>query len=506
MRGRIVRFAYLARRRQRAQPLKPESNLPRKPWIFRLLDKTAAPFWFARVKRRMRHIYRNWVVFRFYAGSRMTYRIDVRGLENFNYDPSTIIACGHKRDMDIPAVISTFFIFCKAGSRLKHLRQFYVATRDDVFEDGFLTVYFPVFNRLRPLIARLSVKRIFDLLQACPVKLPDEQTVNQLLNETRRIEGDLPLEEALDMEWQKRFLGDEAGKPGLTIKDVILRAPLPALAEYATPRMFREPLATRIRQRHAATMVQQLRYITRILEKGGTLFVLPQGQVTPDGRFSKMRAAVTRLVLQTRVETKLLPVNITYDYMDTARPSATLLIGPEVAGLKHHNKTELAEIIREKVASLSCVTVSGLASRWLVGAANQDQPQVNLRRMRQEIWEEARRLGQLGLPLDCQLATRPEFDRRFDRFLKYIRLNGGVFATAEERQAASAEWANLDLAALRREECRNHNDNPVRYCYNELTELMEIWDALPEAEAAAKNNITSIEEGAKRVRRHRTAG
>ena len=43
MRGRIVRFSYLARRRQRApQPVKLEPTIPRKPWIFRLLDKTAA--------------------------------------------------------------------------------------------------------------------------------------------------------------------------------------------------------------------------------------------------------------------------------------------------------------------------------------------------------------------------------------------------------------------------------------------------------------------------------
>jgi hypothetical protein len=504
MRGRIIKFRHLSRREQ-AKPETFESGASRKPWLFRVWDKTAAPFWFARVRRKMRHSYRNWVTMRFYLGSRMNYRLKVHGIKHFKYRPSTIIACGHKRDMDIPLVIPVFFLF-QRPSRLKYLRLLYVAARDDVFEDGFLMNYFPLLDQIRPVLARLSVKRIFDLLQACPVKLPDEQTVNQLLHETRRIEGNLAVSEAFDEEWQRRLLGENAGKPDLTLSDVIYRAPLEVLAQYATPRMFREPLATRIRQRHATTMVQQLRTMTRILEKGGMLLVLPQGQVTPDGRFSKMRAAITRLVLQTRAETTLLPTNITYDFMDTIRPSVTVLIGPEVTGLKHHTKNELAEIIREKVARLSCVTLGGLASRWLVAAANQGVEQVELSQMREEIWTEVQRLKEPGLYLDQQLQNRKEFDRRFNRFLQYARIKGGIFIfDGKVSRFNPKQSLTLNLASLQREECQNPDDNPVRYCYNELTELLEIYQALPEAEAAQQISLAQFKPKTKRTG-HLTAG
>lgn len=510
MRGKIVRFSYLTRQRQ-AQTVEVETTKPNpkpKNWLLRLWDKTAAPFWFARMRRRIHHHHRDGVALIMQAVSQTIYRVEVRGKENFKRAPSTIIACGHKRDSDIPIIIPRLYLFQKPRSRRKDFRLMYVAARDDVLERGFLMIYFPLLDFLRPLISRLSISHWFQSLQACPVKLPDEQTVNQLLNETLRLEGNLPAEESLDETWRTRLLGEAAKQTGLTIKDVILRAPLKDLAQYATPRMFREPLATRIRQRHHATMHAQLRYLIRVLEKGGSLVVLPEGRVTPDGRFCKMRAAVIRLIQQTRVETRLLPLNLTYDFMDTERANVTMIIGPEVTKLKHLTKSELADIIREKVAGLVCVSLSGLVSRALVEAVSQGATQIKLSRFKEEIWAEAHRLRSLGLALDRQLATRQEFEERFERFLDYAWHKGGFFLVGPMFAADSSkghDWLRLDRLALLREECTKHSDNPVRYCYNELTELLETWGALPQP-AEPEIEVSPLERAEVRTAQRLTAG
>ncbi len=485
MRGRIVRYAYLNRRRQTVEAENPKPNSKPKNWLLRLWDKTAAPFWFARMGRRVHHHHRSVVALIMQVVSKGFYRIEVRGSENFSHIPSTIIACGHKRDSDIPIIIPRLYLFQKPISRHKHLKAMHVATRDDVLEQGFLILYFPMLDFLRPLISRMSISHWFRSLQSCPVKLPDEQTVNQLLNETLRIEGNLNALESLDEPWRNRLLGTAANQPGLTIKDVIKKAPLKSLAQYATPRMFREPLANQIRQRHHATMHEQLRYLIRVLEKGGSLIVLPEGRVTPDGRFCKMRAALIRLVQQARVETRLLPVNLTYDFMDTGRSNVTMIIGPEVTMLKHHSKSQLTDIIRGKVAGLVCVSMSGLVSRSLIEAVNQGTTQIKLSQFKQEIWAEAQRLRLLGLALDRQLATRQEFEERFERFMDYAWHKGGFFLIGPMFAADSTkghDWIRLDRTALLQEECTKHSDNPARYSYNELTELLETWDALPQFE------------------------
>lgn len=485
MRGKIVRFSYLTRRRQTVEAENSKPNSKSKNWLLRLWDKTAAPFWFARMGRQVHHHHRSVVAFIMQLVSKGVYRIEVRGSENFSHVPSTIIACGHKRDSDIPIIVPRLYLFQKPISRHKYLKLMHVATRDDVLEQGFLILYFPVLDFLRPLISRMSISHWFRSLQSCPVKLPDEQTVNQLLNETLRLEGNLNAIESLDETWRTRLLGTAANQPDLTIKDIIMKAPLKALAQYATPRMFREPLANRIRLRHHATMHEQLRYLIRVLEKGGSLIVLPEGRVTPDGRFCKMRAALIRLVQQARVETRLLPVNLTYDFMDSERANVTMIIGPEVTMLKHHSKSELADIIREKVAGLVCVSMSGLVSRALIEAVSRGASQIKLSQFKEEIWAEAQRLRSLGLALDRQLATRQEFEERFERFMDYAWHKGGFFLVGPMFAADSSkghDWIRLDRPALLREECTRHSDNPARYCYNELTELLETWDALPQFE------------------------
>ncbi len=490
MRGRIIRLPRRVRAKSRAshEPLVVQTDLTplvRKSWFARLLDKTAAPFWFARMRRSLRYQYRDGVVLLMHLSSKAAYRLDRRGTENFSCAPSTIIACGHKRDMDLPILIPYLYFFRKPSHR-KDLRLLYVATRDDVTERGFLMLYFPFLNFLRPWLSRLSLAGYFRILQTSPVKLPDEQTVNQLLHETLRLEGNLGLEEALDPQWHRRLMGQATEQPGLTLQDAIIKGPLEVLGQYAQPRMFREPLATRIRQRHYNTAIQQLHTLKRILERGGTLIVLPEGRVTPDGRFCKMRAAVTRLIQQSRVETRLLPANVTYDFMDTLRPHVTLLVGPEVSGLKEYSKNELAELIHRKVAGLACVTMSGLASRSLVVLAEGNQAQLELKVWREELWAEVQRLRHLGLPIDRQIETRQDFEERLGRFLNYAHQRGGFFLAPAQDTTAGADSASepgpvlqLDLAQIRREECTKHTDNPIRYCHNELTELLEVWDALP---------------------------
>jgi hypothetical protein len=165
------------------------------------------------------------------------------------------------------------------------------------------------------------------------------------------------------------------------------------------------------------------------------------------------------------------------------RTNVTVLVGPEITRLKQLSKSELAEVIRKKVAGLTCVTMSGLVSRALVETANKGYGQVRLSRFKEQIWAEVQRLRQLGLALDRQLATRQEFEERFERFMDWAWHKGGIFLVGPMFVADGSkgfDWIRLDRQSLLREECTKHTDNPVRYCYNELTELLETWDALPE--------------------------
>ena len=120
MRGKIVGFKRLARRGRTAEDANSNLNSNSKPknWLLRLWDKTAAPFWFARMRKEAHHYYRDTVVWRMKWGSDLVYRVEVRGSESFTHKPSTIIALGHKRDSDIPVVIPHLYHWQKPKREL----------------------------------------------------------------------------------------------------------------------------------------------------------------------------------------------------------------------------------------------------------------------------------------------------------------------------------------------------------------------------------------------------
>jgi len=452
--------------------------------IRRIGNLTPIPFWFAQGRRELRYRYRDWASSILFVLSKIFYRVEVRGLENFTYSPSTIIACGHKRDADIAVTIPRLYTF-RWPSRMREMRLLYEATRDDFNERGFLVTYLPWLDWARPILARLSVARGMHDLQTCPVKLPDEQTVNQLLQETTRLEGKLTAVEAISDEWRKKLLGTEANNPKLTLMDAVLRAPYEVLTQYATPRMFKEPFASRIRERHHQTLMQQLHYITRIADKGGTLFILPEGKLSPDGRFCKMRAALTRVVQNSRADIRLLPVNVTYDFMDSEpRPKVIMIVGEEILSIKRYPKNELGNLVAKAIPSLVCVTMSGLGSRYLLEQVEQGETQVRYHQLRDEIWAELQRLRLLDVPYDTRLAIRQCFEERLERFVAYCQRKGGIFTDGVEDTAATLHrgdfWLTLDKPALLRQECQKPADHPVRYCYNELMSLLEARDLIVE--------------------------
>jgi len=451
----------------------------------------------ARARRTMRHWYRNWVTATMYCATHLLYQVEVHGEENFSYEPSTVITCAHKRDIDISVVIPCLYFLQRPG-RLKALRGLYFPARDDLYERGFLMIYFPWLNRFRFLMRRTSVAFNFRAVQACPVKLPDEQTANQLLNETIRLEGDSPLVAALTDEWYQKLMGELPANSKLRLSDAIKLAPLTVLAQYATPRMFSEPLATRIRERHHRTIMGQLRHLTRVLDKGGSLFIAPEGRVTPDGRFGKMRAAFNRIVQQAHVNLRMLPVNLTYDFMDSQKPKVIVNIGQEVTYLNHYSKNDLSELVKQRVASLATVTMSGIASRWLIEAGEDGREWVRLSQLRDELWTQLSRLRQTDVPMDNRLHTRQGFEERLEGFIQFGFGKGQLFLnkpdatptqTQIEAAAANVEdfnpiydrWLNLNIPKLLRTDCNKPDDNPARYSNNELQALLAAWNLSEES-------------------------
>ena len=174
--------------------------------------------------------------------------------------------------------------------------------------------------------------------------------------------------------------------------------------------------------------------------------------------------------------------------MDTERPKVIVNVGPEIRNLTQYNKAELSELVKQKVGTLTAVTLSGVASKWLIDASEDGREWVRLSQLRHECWEEVLRLREAGLLVDSQLSTRQGFEERLARFVEYGYAKGQLFlktsledspshaalADASDFSPAYDRWLHLNMSNLLRSDCNKPDDNPARYSCNELLSLLEV--------------------------------
>jgi Acyltransferase len=471
--SRIVNFSRYARK-SLSKPLTFAREKPRKPVSIIV----------GRIRRRLRRTVKELTGNGMILTTKALFRVELVGQKNYDFTPGTVMACTHKSSADIPVVIPRLCLW-KIPNRRKEFHTIYEMTREDLFEDGFLIGFFPHLNKYRRLLSKINMGGYFDWLQARPIKTPDEQTISQLLHEIKRLHGNLPAVTVLAQSWRKRiFEVAEADNPALTLSDAIMQAGLDLLMEFATPEMFNEPFAAEMRKRHRETLIKQMREFTRLLEKGETFFIHPEGEITLSGSYGKTKAALMRIVQNCRADITLLPVCVTYDFMDTLRPKAIAHIGQQIRQVNQLSKTELADLLDAKLPALGSITMSGLASQVLINLAETGQGLVRRFQLRDLIWEEVNKLRHKTIHLDSQIYYRQTFEDRFNRFLTYCLNRPDVFAssldTPSEPLHYGDEWLSLNLSSILREDCNGQNDHPVRYCYNELGSVLAAHNLAPE--------------------------
>jgi Acyltransferase len=487
--SRIISFTRYARNRLTSirKPVSTgqEKRTGRKPVSFLL----------GRLRRRFRRLVKEGSGNLMILVTKIMYRVEIRGRKNYTFTPGTVMVCTHKRSSDIPVVLPRLYLW-KFPRRMKEFHSLYEMTREDLFEDGFFINFVPKWNKYRRILTRISLSGYFDMLQARPIKTPDEQTISQLLHETKRVHGNLMAVTALAPLWRKRIFGDHADNPALTLADAIFQADLAIMQEFATPEMFNEPYAAEIRKRHRETLIKQMREFTRLLERGDTFFIHPEGEISLNGNYGKTKAALMRIVQNSRADITMLPVNVTYDYMDSIRPKAIANIGEQIQKVNQISKIDLANLIDAKLPALGLITMSGLGSRAILRLAEKGEKVIRRFQLRDIIWEDLNYLRDKGAAIDSQIYNRQDFELRFSRFVTYCRSRDDIFLPADfvpvEALHYGDEWFTLNLPSILREECRSTTDHPIRYCYNELGGILQAHNLASESAILLRGKLELV--------------
>ncbi len=365
---------------------------------------------------------------------RLSHQVEVTGLEHYSRTRPTLIVASHRRDTDGPLLGSA--LIDRRGRRPVGPLPHFVA-REDLFRRGFLREYLTGWPRpLRELLGVINVAPVLELLHAHPMRRIPERSLWETLEDVRAVCGDLPITEVLRPRWveEVRRLAPR-GAAGLKVSDVLKRRYRPVLRlRYGLSKLTRECFRA-IKPHERQVIEAQLGRFVALLDRGESVQLEPEGTVSTDGSFHRIRNGLYTLLARAKRPPPVLPVGITYDFICSGCTRVFVNVGPELTGLEALPRREVNARVARAIRALTTVTVSQLATRHLLEAVGPaGGGSVTAAELEACVAEQALRWRRRGLQVDPRAFDERERRRRVHGYLQYcvrhgalVRRRGDVF-------------------------------------------------------------------------------
>jgi 1-acyl-sn-glycerol-3-phosphate acyltransferase len=432
---------------------------------------------------------------------RFTMRVQVLGGEHYTPPArATLLLCSHKRDWD-PLLCATRLYYQRGWWRPDGRRMAFVG-REDMFTRGFLAeiVGYREWPRwTRWLLDHVTLTPIIALLRAYPIVRLLEFSTRQYLFELRVEQGNLPLTEVFSDEFlehldrwaavlaqRSRSFRPRSSRE-LRISDILTWDYREVLMERLRRRALLPERYEAYKTRQREKITRQLQAAVGALARGDTLWLAPEGMITQDGTPRRVRESLHEMLAMMPSDARILPVNVTYDFMTTGRMRACISVGPPLMGLHDLDRRDLGKAVIAAITGQTVVTMSMLGSRFLWERLQQDEPVFTF----EAAWEALARNVQLfakqGAALEQGLRDARRARRRLRAFLAY-GLRHGLLNRQPDRASGSGRLRELGsriLAPVGRSRARAYGVNPApfqqqresffwvnpRYSVNELAAL-----------------------------------
>ncbi|HEY7126383.1 MAG TPA: hypothetical protein VH540_20750 [Ktedonobacterales bacterium] len=410
---------------------------------------------------------------------RLRMRVQIIGSERYIPPaPATLLLSGHKRDWDM-LVIAPHLYYLRGWWRPDGRRMAF-AGREDMFTPGFFVEIVGGWEWPRwaqYVFERLSLRPIITPLRAHPILRVPQFNLRHYLFELQREEGDLLLGDVLSEELLERLDRQSnalarrkrkaAPRPSreLHISEVLTWGYREALMPYLRQRFLLPRRYTEYKERQRLKLARQLQTLADVLKQGDTLWLAPEGRITPDGAVRHILSGVGQVLDLAPPGTRVLPVNISYDFMTTGRARACICIGPPLTALAGLARAELSERIRSAITRQTVVTMSMLGSSFLWERLQQGQPVFDAKTAYSALAQKMQTLAMQPVILEHGLLRANGLRKRLRGFLRYGCRAGLLIAGA-------GSTYQINPTPFQGQHDTFFWRNP-RYCVNELAALEE---------------------------------
>lgn len=297
----------------------------------------------------------------FDAWLRAFYEREIVLPENFHIAPSTLIASNHQRDVDGPML--GLVLAQRRGLRFAWPLPFYAA-REDLFRPGILarlTVAWP--HPISAFLGRLSLAWFFPLGRAEPMRRVREYTLGEALRALQDAGlGDADAASLLNARG-RRELGVSGATP---LHEALAQASPAALEQWWGLRRLSTHAIGTLAPGFRATVDAHLEHFAGRLDRGRSVYFAPEGTISKDGHFCRVRAGFFRLVHKTRQPPWVQPMGLAYDTLAPGRSRVVVKVGTHFRADTALSRCDFNASLRRTILDLAPITPSHLLAHWLL--------------------------------------------------------------------------------------------------------------------------------------------
>ena len=292
---------------------------------------------------------------------RMGYDREIVAPAHFQLAPGSLIASNHQRDVDGPML--GIVLARRRGLHFEGTPPFY-ATREDLFQPGILsrlTVHWPA--PLSALLGCISLAWFFPLGRTEPIRRVREFTLGETLLALREQGcGDDDCWALLNPRGRR----ETALAPGAcSVQAALARRDLP-LESWWGLRRLSLPAFRKLRAAFRAVVDAQLAHFASRIDRGCSVYFSPEGTISMDGHFGRIRAGFFRLARSTRAPPWIQPMAIGYDTLAPGRSRVVIRVGERFRADPSLDRRAFDMSLRRAILDNVPITPSHLLARFLL--------------------------------------------------------------------------------------------------------------------------------------------
>jgi hypothetical protein len=363
----------------------------------------------------------------FYLIGRTKYRVRINGLGAPPENTGIITTNNHQRDDDVILLAPAFFYKWR---KWKNVESFGFIGRGDLFMPCYFPKFYPdIWSPLKRILFHVSFGPLLRYYNSYPMHILGTRNLHELLFCIMNAVGDKPLGEVLAVGWKEKYpLLDELNKKAggkLQVSGCIRYSALDDLRKCASFDDLSKEYYVPVKNNCVKSIKNSLKDLTVHLDKGNALYFPVEGGLTHDGSLKKnFRAGFGRIVEDCE-NVSLVPLNITYDFMQKRRCSVFLNFGKATKIRTGTARSELIQNVTDQILSLQTAAMSSLLSLAITKIVNINKKiETSLKELTDMTKQALDIYKKHGHFIDKRLESTRFFIRRLKKAIKWGREKG----------------------------------------------------------------------------------